>query len=1813
MKELLPHVTTPVTTFQPASLDALEKAHGDGKVSLGSFSKDGSFSWITRGASLEVVNSSTSERIAAWSFGSVIKDTKTTIMCVVEYEYDGVPHLLVGLDTSNNGMICIFDIKTSKIVKAIEIPEKVTCVEPVTSSEMDLVEEVFSEHLQLYCGLVAVGLMSAKVFLIDLCLDDDMLSDEVRPGQLCSISPRMPNLSLRRDVALRKREHLCLTLDNDGHRGSSYLYRKPDGTVLATFSTANVCVTCIKFVPQMGVLAVGFNFGCFQLWKLTSPVLEYTVSYESDDLAPITHFIYQEPENDPRCFVYLWAVRGPTLVDKKDGDCSALSLYQFGYNRRVHVEHHGILYKDMTSAISRFEHILSVDPYNMSNAALAGSAIISCHVIEDPHGPVVSRPDDDSFEGPTGADLSLCAFIWEAVPEDMLSKSSFYIGLFDMNRWYHSQMPGSVRPTNGSHDVCPFFSFCNMEDILEAAAPDGLLAAHIDAEMVTRYYSSLTPTPEQHFYPSSLGFDVKCLTDNGVVRCSYLGIQQETLSSLNETGPKALADPHEAFEMFVHAGLIPKTFDLGGSSATLPATMQREALLTVCLEHAMIGFIGSCITQWAKGDYSQAGCNLRYMLNWAWKKVTQIKDTLDKLCVPLYDCSGVPLDEQTSTTINKQKTQLKHLMLVFQLLISQAAPTTEQGTRDLQTKLSIVSLLCEHIQVVMWFLVNGLLPEHAEGEDGPINHFSFPATSLAQAFMGRRQELNRLHSDMNFTDLLMIDGLVDNMGSAVKELWDKEGGSGLYPPPSLHALLNLYLLEDVPVISKHCIVVYVIFDLLMYAADNKEDRILGRWIKYAQAFNVPAGMMKLIQGLWLLDHKDFEAAVHMLLSPMVTSHILPWQHTRIIKALLYQAESKLAVRYMKTRQPAMVTPEDVKLKLTVLLANGLISEAYEYQRTVRDQSNTEDLLSHLFVGCQQTKTVDKLLQLSLDGVEERHLVQYLKESTEPNSLELLVMYYLQRARYVEAIRLNEKLKARVMLETDPLAKERAIARNTIVDGYFRILPEVQRKLIFSSDRQLKKLTRKKTVVCPAPLSTVVNRSKKAEMQSQATLLSAILEKVNEVRHQTREEDENVPAPKDGRPDMVDLPGDPGPFICTPVTPRVRSRIRDTSDVVYPTITLPEEVTRPISPTKKMFGLSPSLCLSPARPTDSIKRRASKFISAEMLSLLKTPPVHRQTPMRNVLKPQPTPQSILKVRQVMKRSPSPMKEAPFKAKQVTDMISAGIHMETPPKISRKVMFDKKSASSSKQLRFSIPSSTTVDDRSESPRNVRERSPTPERFSPRVSPQGAAPWERSSLDIEEMDEEVQVIDDEITFNMNKSKNIEHQEPDEDMDTEPLEFPSAGQPLDRSAGDVRRSLEMEISKATIPETTSESAGRIYPDLTDVMDSPRVTQKTIIQSPKSSKKVLEKTIDTPKSSAVKARSPEVDTGDMFQTQQQEQEKVQRTPPQESLQRKFTADNERKSRTPSQKVETSAVESGRKTKTPSRFTKEDLEKFAEPLVIDTHRSAGGDGPAPSPRRSPRLASKGSPVKDPSPRKSELRPSKCRTPAQSLVKESDRGLAQTDVMEAELSEESDKEECKARQMSPLSSGSFMMKLRSTTKGSRETTPVRGQASDHQDEGDEPSFTFAMPLSVEGGSVTSDVKATPQPQSFIFSPPITRSRLRRRQSDDKLYTSMIEPNVGDISMQSIHSLSMTVLDETKVMSPGKPTSVKRSAKKPRKKSTRTSVSESVSDSPINFVSPVPTRSTRSRKPVEPPQGDDTGRSTRRTTRARPKSYKLHCKN
>ena len=72
------------------------------------------------------------------------------------------------------------------------------------------------------------------------------------------------------------------------------------------------------------------------------------------------------------------------------------------------------------------------------------------------------------------------------------------------------------------------------------------------------------------------------------------------------------------------------------------------------------------------------------------------------------------------------------------------------------------------------------------------------------------------------------------------------------------------------------------------------------------------------------------------------------------------------------------------------------------------------LVIHNFVFT--VKTIDQLLQYPLQDEEEKLLVKHLSTSHEPNSSELLVMHYLQRSRFIEAIRLNEKLKHNIMVQ-----------------------------------------------------------------------------------------------------------------------------------------------------------------------------------------------------------------------------------------------------------------------------------------------------------------------------------------------------------------------------------------------------------------------------------------------------------------------------------------------------------------------------------------------------------------------------------------------------------------------------------------------------------------------------------------------------------------------------------------------------------------------------------------------------------------------------
>lgn len=71
-----------------------------------------------------------------------------------------------------------------------------------------------------------------------------------------------------------------------------YIFRNPDGSVRMKAKRDHIRVTVLQYIPQLGSLAVGYNFGAFQIWNLLTLELEFT-SQVNVECLPVTHFGFQ--------------------------------------------------------------------------------------------------------------------------------------------------------------------------------------------------------------------------------------------------------------------------------------------------------------------------------------------------------------------------------------------------------------------------------------------------------------------------------------------------------------------------------------------------------------------------------------------------------------------------------------------------------------------------------------------------------------------------------------------------------------------------------------------------------------------------------------------------------------------------------------------------------------------------------------------------------------------------------------------------------------------------------------------------------------------------------------------------------------------------------------------------------------------------------------------------------------------------------------------------------------------------------------------------------------------------------------------------------------------------------------------------------------------------------------------------------------------------------------------------------------------------------------------------------------------------------
>nr|CAD7408318.1 unnamed protein product [Timema poppensis] len=983
----------------------------------GGLFNDGKLAWLSYGPRLDVVCMKTGLRRGYWRFGVPLPDCQTVVTCVIELPAGTasgrVRRLLVGLNSDvEGGRVCVFDFVSSKVLRAVAVPAPVSSMCVVdhgyegTGSRYPLPRLVNSMS-----GIVSVGLVNGQLLLLDLCrmaYEEDLRNDSVLRNELncsrlilVSVNEHDPNMvEKKRTMSARTGDHLCVLLSEPCClEGVSQREARPrdDGMI-----------TCVQYVPSIASLLVGFNTGCFQIWSVMHMALEYTSPVLRGSSQAITHLAFQEASDDPKSYCYVWAVCEGDPME----NCTAL-MYMLEYKSRDLVDGYGFLYMDFMQAYHVFELELSGNESENLNSHCLGCYTLTRNL------PSKRDNGGNRDDGETETDLSLCMFSWEC-------GGVVHLTLFDLNMWYKAQMPKSPSCL-GPHTLSSFLGVQVLKDVLDTCTPKGpMLEVRVVAESVRRYKG--IQALDEHFFPSALTFECVCLMERGGVSLSHTSTQLLLLSQLSKSGAATFLHPSDFFHRCNFAGLRPVLSDVSAMDS-VSVSEQRNFLLSLALDKNLLGVLTRCINEWSDGCYSGQGCSFEMLLDWAWGRTVLVRQQIDELCKPLFDTTGLGLDSNWCRRLRHCGLLFKRLHIVFEAACAAKPP----GVCDLTKRTEVLELLTMYVEVIQWFLGVGLLPEHpVDSEHTSYYTVPYPVATIHAFYQRRREEMKALGleaplrstavspgKDMLLIDglelrstavspgedMLLIDGLVSHEcgnSDRLSALWKVDGGSGLYPPPSIQSLLQTYLQTNTDMTVKHCIVIYVLLDLAFELhKDERYASALEKFVEFPTTFSMSPSVIKVAQAFWFLDHKEFEDALNLLSQVMVHPEDLrPWQHRAIIRAFLLQGHPEMAMSYITVRSPVVQDSQDVLLHQTVLLSNGLIHDAFQFQRVHRTQENCSELLNLFYSGCILKNKLKTVISLQLSDLEEGHLMKFLDSLDSSRADDVEVFYYLKQERSI---------------------------------------------------------------------------------------------------------------------------------------------------------------------------------------------------------------------------------------------------------------------------------------------------------------------------------------------------------------------------------------------------------------------------------------------------------------------------------------------------------------------------------------------------------------------------------------------------------------------------------------------------------------------------------------------------------------------------------------------------------------------------------------------------------------------------------------------
>ncbi|XP_010191992.1 PREDICTED: protein ELYS-like, partial [Mesitornis unicolor] len=383
---------------------------------------------------------------------------------------------------------------------------------------------------------------------------------------------------------------------------------------------------------------------------------------------PVYAVTFQEPENDPRNCCYLWAVQS---TQESEGDVVSLHLLQLAFSDRKRLASGQVMYEGLEYCDERYSLDLTGGVFPLRGQT-TNTKLLSCQTVEKFRYHV---DREDSVNEVISPDTSVSIFSWQVNTYGQ-GKPSTYLGVFDINRWYHAQMPDSLRPEEFLHD-CPYFALWSLDTVVSMTSSNLILDILVHERSLSRGVPPSYPPPEQFFNPSTYNFDGTCLLNSGVIHMTCTGFQKETLNFLKKSGPSISEAIRDSYNRCLVAGLLsPRLVDVQPSS--LSQEEQLEAVLSAAVQTSSLELLTGCIKHWTSEEQPSSAANLRFVLEWTWNKVIYTKDELDQICVPLFDGSCNFIDPQTIQSLQHCQLLLSNLSTVLNCFLTEAQELTEK-------------------------------------------------------------------------------------------------------------------------------------------------------------------------------------------------------------------------------------------------------------------------------------------------------------------------------------------------------------------------------------------------------------------------------------------------------------------------------------------------------------------------------------------------------------------------------------------------------------------------------------------------------------------------------------------------------------------------------------------------------------------------------------------------------------------------------------------------------------------------------------------------------------------------------------------------------------------------------------------------------------------------------------------------------------------------------------------------------------------------------------------------------------------------------